>query len=384
MPLAHNINLDELILGIHAAPLEETRWSQVVDGLRSAVGAERALLFSVPVPGQVDAFWHVSAEIDPASTRDYALEFAREDVWMAGVRRMRLPVLGRSFTGEELIERGDFLRSRYYGEFLHRYGIGRLLTVMLREPICPGAAPGATFSFYRALRAEPFGESENGILKRVAPHLVLALETFWRLKALSIQNKRLSQTLDAVNAAVFLIDRSGRLMFENDAGADSCRREEVFVLRDGYLAPAASVRETRRVSEVLQAVRSGRVAQAQVTVARRLSPTLLCGAPLAATNGPFVGACGMLWLTQFARPTGVRRVSELFLLTRAEERLLGALCDGRTLDEASDLFQLSIHTVRGQLKTIQRKTGWHTQAELVRQTGQLGLIDPAAAEQIGT
>jgi DNA-binding CsgD family transcriptional regulator len=331
-------------------------------------------LFSVPL-AQCHAFWNVSAEIDAASTKDYALEFAREDVWMAAVRKVRSPITGRAFTDEELIDRRDFLRSRFYGEFLHQYGIGRLLTLMLREPLLPGAAPAATLSLYRNSSSEAFGANERKVLSGVSAHLVLAVETLWRLKALSINAGTLARTLDAVNAAVFLIDREGRLIFENEAGAQSRRRAEALVAKDGYLTPAAGVREQKRVVNLLREAREGRSARTQLSVGITGTQVLLCAAPISQSIEPIGGARSMLWLTAFARASAARRVAELFALSPAEQRLVGAICAGHSLERAAESFQSSVHTVRCQLKSIQRKTGWHTQAEIVRQAQQLAIVD---------
>jgi DNA-binding CsgD family transcriptional regulator len=56
----------------------------------------------------------------------------------------------------------------------------------------------------------------------------------------------------------------------------------------------------------------------------------------------------------------------LYGLTKAEARLAKELALGRTLDEISDIYQVSKHTLRAQLKTIFNKTGLSRQTDLVR------------------
>jgi DNA-binding CsgD family transcriptional regulator len=72
----------------------------------------------------------------------------------------------------------------------------------------------------------------------------------------------------------------------------------------------------------------------------------------------------------------VNRISTLFALTSAEEKLLVHLSAGARLTDVAETLRISIHTARSQLKAIQRKTGWRTQGELVRMVQQLGIIDP--------
>ena len=59
-------------------------------------------------------------------------------------------------------------------------------------------------------------------------------------------------------------------------------------------------------------------------------------------------------------------LSILYGLTRAEARLAQELAMGKTLDEISDIYHVSKHTLRTQLKSIFSKTGLKRQSDLVR------------------
>ena len=56
----------------------------------------------------------------------------------------------------------------------------------------------------------------------------------------------------------------------------------------------------------------------------------------------------------------------LYALTPAETRLVEALVNGRTLQEAADTIGVRLNTVRNQLRSVLGKTGTRRQAELVR------------------
>jgi hypothetical protein len=49
---------------------------------------------------------------------------------------------------------------------------------------------------------------------------------------------------------------------------------------------------------------------------------------------------------------------------------------GTSLTEAAEALHVSIHTARSQLKSIQHKTGWHTESELARMVQQFSVIAP--------
>jgi DNA-binding CsgD family transcriptional regulator len=379
--------IDRLILDIHSAPLDEKRWEGIVHALSGIVHADRAMLFSVPM-GRCEAFWHVVSEIDPSLPRDYALEFAPEDSWALAARRLPAPMAGRLVTGDELVERRDFLRTRFFNEFAARYDIHHFMCLLLRDPPFPGAPPGAAFSFYRGANSTAFGADEREIMSRVAPHLVLALNTFWRVRALSLRNAALTESLDAVAAAIFIVDHTGRVIFENGAAQLALRVGDCLRVVAGCLEPSESVRERKSCQDALHGLLHGHAATVRLTVGPAKRTVILSTAPFSNSSGafaPWERAAGLVWLLPSATTaSAVKRIANLFVLTAAEERLLARLSAGSLLAETANSLQISVHTARNQLKAIQRKTGWRTQGELLRMVQQLSVISPGAAAPCST
>jgi DNA-binding CsgD family transcriptional regulator len=346
---------DRLILDIHSAPLAAERWPPVVDQIRRLVDAERALLFAVP-QRVGEEFWHAGANMDPGTLNDYAVEFAPEDAWMLGQKaRQPTPLPGLVSTGEELVDRTQFLRGRFYNEFLTRYDIDRFLNVLLR--------------------VGPVG----------APHLVQAVATLWTVKGLRVQNAVLARSLDALSLELFLIDRYGHVIFANAAAATALTAGRCLKVENRCLVASNSVRNPKACTAVLRSLRNGRADSAwlQIDTGGRV---LLSTAPCSnATEvyAPWDGAAGLVWLTPAPLSEfGVSRVASLFKLTAAERALLAHLANGVSVTQAAALLGISVHTARTQLKAIQQKTGWHSQTELVRMLEQLGLIDAEAHQSI--
>jgi DNA-binding CsgD family transcriptional regulator len=65
-------------------------------------------------------------------------------------------------------------------------------------------------------------------------------------------------------------------------------------------------------------------------------------------------------------PLPPQMLSQVFLLSAAESRLVAALCSGRSLNEYAGLQGLSVETARSQLKQVLAKTQVHRQADLTR------------------
>ncbi len=370
-------DIDNLILAIHAAPLAPLRWQCIVDGMRIVLNADRAFIFSVPTHRGED-FWHVGSEMDPATSVEYAQEFAPEDVWMLEAKRRKAQT-GLISTGEELVGRSEFLRTRFFNEFLARHDIDRFLNVLLRDPPGRGAPVPASFSFYRGLGRPPFGEAERNLLGRITPHLVLALDLFWKARALTVENAVLARTLDAVTAPLLLIDHLGRVVFANRAAEMELQSGECLQAINGRLAPSPGVQDPRACAAVLRNLRAGYGGTAVLTVGSGIRKVMLSTAPFSDTaNMVHRGAAvGLVWLaTPQAKSNSAAVIAELFGLTAAEQRLLKTLANGANLAEAADTLGVSIHTVRTQLKSIQQKTGCHTQGELGRVVQQLDVISP--------
>jgi pimeloyl-ACP methyl ester carboxylesterase/DNA-binding CsgD family transcriptional regulator len=86
---------------------------------------------------------------------------------------------------------------------------------------------------------------------------------------------------------------------------------------------------------------------------------------------PAVEETGRLWVS----------IRDSFGLTPAEIRLASRLRDGRTLKEASDELDVSINTVRNQLRAIFDKMGLKRQSELIRALAELAQIGAAIGAQ---
>jgi len=377
-------DVDRLILNIHASALDENRWPELISELCCTMEASGTMLFSVPT-ARCGEFWNVLSGIDPNMPREYAREFAPEDPWALAAKHLPAPMAGRVVTGEELIDRREFIRTRFFNEFTANYDIHHFMCLLTREPPFRGAIPGGALSFYRGESDSAFTADECTILSRLAPHLVLAIDTLSRVRALSLRNAVMTETLDSVASAIFILDYSGRVLFENRA-AQAARAEGGCVrIVSGRLEPSENVREQRSCRGAMHELLCGRAATVELTVGLQKQRIFFSTAPfpkLADPLSPWEGASGIVWLTPSTAGLDViTRIAELFKLTAAEAHLLTRVSAGTSLRDAAGAQNISVHTARNQLKAIQRKTGWRTQTELVRMVQQLSAISPPAVSR---
>jgi DNA-binding CsgD family transcriptional regulator len=375
-------DIDRLILDIHAAPLETDRWQHVVESVCRLVGAEQALLFSVPQSRGLP-FWNISFRMNPEVTAEYAAEFAPEDVWMLEVSNRRATRPGTIFTGEELIDRRRYLGTRFFNEFLVRHDIDRFMNLALLPSASPRAPAAAAFSFYRGCGKDAFTHRARETLGRLTPHLISAFNSFLTIQALSLHNSALTKSVDAVSVPLFIVDMNRRVIFANEVAETLDNMESCLRITKGRLVPSPMVRERKTCQNALASVVLGRSAMVRLTVGPSGRKFILSTVPACESNRSLASwgsAAGIVWYVPVQSTcNAAKRIAALFALTIAEEKLLNCLSVGNALGAAADALRISIHTARSQLKSIQRKTGWHTQTELVRMVEQLGSIDPKAS-----
>jgi DNA-binding CsgD family transcriptional regulator len=371
--------LDQLILEIHAAPLDGGSWQSVVRSVAGATGADSALLFAFPTaPGL--PFWNVSMGISPELLAPYATEFAAEDVWSCASVRRGLTHAGVTLTGEQLIPRRDYHRSRFYGEFLNPLDIDRFMNLALREPAAPGQPASAVLSLYRRPQREAFEAAEVAMMERLKPHLLLAARTFWSLQSMATQAQGAFWTINALSTPLIILDEAHNVLHANLEAERLLGPGGVFRCQSGRLMPVSGIRGTQRLQQGLAQLRTGRASLTEVSLnGRQLMVSMAPIGGVADVLNFWPRAAGLVWIaTGVVKTSPLAQVGSVFNLTFSELRLVRQLIGGLGVADAAAVSGISVHTTRTQLKSVQRKTGWHSQTEMVRMLGQLGAVAPEA------
>lgn len=368
-------DLDALILQIHAAPAAAEGWRSALESLQRLVQAPRTLLHCTP-PRSPREFWQVNSGFDDAVLQKYAAEWATRDEWALGAHRRGLTGTGVVTRDDDLVERGAFMRSAFFNDFLKSCDIDRHLSICLAQP---GGAGGAhvILGLYRTVGAEAFTSDEAGVLKRLAPHLVLAAHNTLRLDRARAQGELCEQALDMLTAAVFAVDAQGHLTFANAAAEATLRSGEWLCQIAGHLVPARVSIGGRDCRAALDRLRVGlaSVVRLESTNGRQavLHVIPVRGADLPAAA--WGSSSALIWLVPLqADASPVERTVHVIGLTAAEGRLLGCLAGGEELRDAAAHLGISVHTARNQLKSIFRKSGRRTQAELLSLVARLGVL----------
>ena len=185
------------------------------------------------------------------------------------------------------------------------------------------------------------------------------------------------EALDGVAAAVFMIEPSGQVLRTNRMGEDIIRRRRWLQVVNGKLCPQKYLKEAHSLATGLARVTTGLAFRLLITEPSTQAQAVVHAAPLPAlTETPFFpNAEALVWVIPLiATKDPARDVARLFALTAAEVSLLERLLLEEELRDAAAKLGISIHTARSQLKSIFRKTGRHSQTQLLVLAARLASI----------
>lgn len=177
-------------------------------------------------------------------------------------------------------------------------------------------------------------------------------------------NPLLTEVFDRWSTGFVLIDRSHAVLWANKA-FESTADGDLLRVEDGRLKVGGPLR--RLFEERMERLFMGGSARPLHFGEIWGDLALVFQGVGHAPNGRPEAAMVSLLDLRHGVPNG-QWICEMFDLTAAEGRVLQAIAAGRTAEEVAEALQISVNTVRTHLHRIFSKTGFSTQASLVRLT----------------
>jgi len=348
---------------LHEAALSPDRWSEALQASMHLFGASGILLTDIDMqlgtPRSIQTAGH-----EPALLQAYAGYYESID-----------PTIGVGMTGahgtvyhlREHFSEPQMSRMEYFQDFLFAFGV----TDVMATPIDYVANARLFVSLQRRAGERAFDSKCHPLLGRFARQVKIAKQTEARLVASSQTNAALASGLDAFAAAMFIVNAKAGLRHQNRS-AEALGNTRVGVqLHSGQLRLTSAAAQSR----LLQALRAASPPTNQATTfemtgagreAFQITATPLRAAhDLTATwQEPLVLV--IVSNTRDVAKAASNSMRRLYRLTTAESRLVGELAEGKTLQEIADVRNVSLATLRSQLKAAFGKTGTHRQADLIR------------------
>jgi DNA-binding CsgD family transcriptional regulator len=360
--------VSELIGLIYDAALNPALWPQALERACSFVGGSSSTLF-----------WH-----DAATRRSDVLHLFNEEPHFTKLYFEKFVTMNPAFPAATFIEPGvvygstdlipwtEMARTRFYAEWMKPQGIIDAVAANLEK--------SATSSSVISIRMhEEDGFVDDDVRQRLAmivPHLQRAVS----IGRLFDQNKAseavLTETLDSVGDAVFLVGPNGRIAFANAPGRAMLADGALLREADGMLT-AVTPDAHRVLREKLTSAEGSDKASGggDLPIPLSSSPHQRWFAhvlPLTSGDRQRTGSMYSAVAAVFVRrmspadPPPLEALAKLYGLTAGEIRLLDAVMKVSGVKALAETLGLSQATVKTHLHNIFRKTGTARQGELVK------------------
>lgn len=355
---------DDLIHTIYGASIDPRLWPSIIDGLSHAFGETMICLQGHDRHGG-GGLGLLSSLTDPAFLASYEDYYAVRNVWASG---MTASPVGRPIVAEELVSRDDLLKTEFYNDCLRTQGVVSSCGIILHRD-------ATRFLFLsgniRLSDADHLPGPMRKIFGLIGPHIARSFELMRRIPGV-VDGEDYRTTVETLADAVFLIDGSGRVIHTNaSAAALRLACSVVTVGRDSVLHFCDSPAEATFQS-ALGTIASKDHASLQGDFQVRQDTGALYRAsiaPLRRSGIPqvfdrYLERDPMAVVVISAISNGRTTALDAFGLTPAEKMLAEAITQGMALRDYADSREISIHTVRTQLKMIYAKTETHRQSQL--------------------
>lgn len=360
--------LSKLIGDIYDAALDPGLWTQALQGSCSYIGGFSAVLI-----------WHDAATESAAILHSFNQNQDYLQLYFEKYRAMDPLYPAAIFmdtgvvrTTDDFMPLAEFTETRFFREWCKPQGIVDAVGANLER--------GLTSS---ALLNIQWGEDDGPIDTEVRRRAALVVPHFQRAVAIGrlFDQQRsvatvLTETLDHVDAGVFLVDANGHLVFANAEGEAMLDEARILCRRQNALA-AVVPEADRSLRDIFAAAEKGDNSLGTRGVALPLSTSpsdrwfahvlpLTSGARH--RTGSRLDATAAVFVRQasLADPSPLEELAKRYRLTASEIRVLDALLKVSSVKAMAEMLGLSQATVKTHLHHLFNKTGARRQSDLVK------------------
>ncbi len=261
----------------------------------------------------------------------------------------------------------EFERSEFYNEIIRPANGFYSLSFQEERPDL-----AFHFSICRPRGLGTFTTDEAHELEILLPHMTVALQLRQRLQISEYRSRGLAEALSGLDEGAIILDRSNRPLIVNARAARILEQGDGLSFASGRLR-ASTDALTDKLCDAIAVAGASTTKEGQRLHLPRLAPRL----PLLLNVIPVwrlqahesgLGAPSVLI---FIREPDIRpdidrtALEDIFRLTPRESEIAALLADGASAGVIATKLDLTVGTVRFNLKRVFRKTGTHSQTALV-------------------
>lgn len=350
---------------IFDAALDPALWQQALASICTFVGGTSAVLYWHDAATERSEALHLFNE-DPAYTKLYFEKYLPMNPLFPAAAFIDAGVVTAS---EDVIPTSELIKTRFYKEWIKPQGIVSALSVNLEKGVTRA-------SMINIRTTVPVNERMRRRLAMLAPHLQRAVAIGRLFEQSNETEQALSETLDHVEAAVFLVGAEATIRFANDIGKKMLCEADL-VRKDGNALRAVAWQTNRVLRNTFASAGKGDASIGVRGVALPLESKsgerwFAHVLPLTSGRRRHAGSHYAAVAAVFIRKTGpnalspLEEVARLHRLTASEVRVFDAVLKVNGVKAIAGTLGLSEATVKTHLHNVFRKTGTKRQSELVK------------------
>jgi DNA-binding NarL/FixJ family response regulator len=356
-----------LVGDIYDTALDPALWVDVLPAICEFVGGRAGAIVSKDAISKAGTP-HFVFGFDPHYVQSYTETYSRFDPMAT------LPYydLDQVVNVAELVPYDEFRQGRFFHEWLQPQDWMDSVTAALEKS-------ALSYSFLTILPRKDAGMVDDDMRRRMAfvvPHVRRAMAIGAATERKTTEAAALADTLDGVNAGMFLVDANGRIVHANASG--QALLDERSVLRAGSSGLAAIEADAdRELSQALALAAGGDASIGTKGVAVPLKARdgehyVAHALPLASGERRRAGAGYAATAALFVRKATLdvssppETIARLYKLTPTELRVLLAIVEVGGVPEVAEALGIGEATVKTHLHRLFAKTETTRQAELVK------------------
>jgi len=360
-----NQQLSDLISLIYDAAIDQSLWENAIEQVAYFVGGVGAGLFWKDVDAQ-----HVSAPHRFGFVWPLPIALFRP-VYPAMVGHF-LAEIEQPVATSDLMSHDELVKSELYQEWAGPQGFIDFVTAVLDR----SATTVAMFGVFRHERNGFVDDQVRSQMRLVAPHIRRAVLIARMFDLKIAEAATFADTLDGLDAGLYLVDANGRLIHANAAGQAILDARDILHEIRGHLA-ACDLKTNQTLREIFAAAGQGDSALGARGIAvpltgkdgqRYVPHTLPLTSGARRRAGVAYRSVAALFVRKaaLAMPPRSEVIGQAFRLTPTELRVLLAVVEVGGTPEVAAALGIANTTVRTHLGRLFAKTGTARQADLVK------------------
>ena len=370
-----------LIGQLYDAALDPDLWAVVLVQLTSFLDTARTLLVLEDAINPLASIFYASAH-DPDWYRRYTESYML-------INPARLAMVGRVNGGDtvlttDFMTEAEYRATRFSREFLAERRIADIAVAVLEKTASRITVLSAQRSFEQGFADELLRRK----LQLIMPHAQRAVRIARLLEHHKLASATLADTLDRLEAAVFLVTSFGVVVHANRQATRLLEAADVAQTVHGNLTLSDRAAGSALANALAMATQGdaafGAEGRSIAAVARSHDKFIVTVMPLTtgrrrAIGSPYEAVAAVcIKAAEFEVPVGASTLATFYDLTRREMAVFVAAIELEGVPEIAAVMGITEATVRSHLKAIFRKTGATRQADLVKlMAGIAGPIGPA-------